>query len=155
MEQPIHVLLVEDNPTDVFVLQEVLALVPTGSLTLTHVERLKEALQYLTLPDYDAVLLDLSLPDSQGLETFATIYAQAPDLPIVVFTGLADERVGMTAVQRELEARGIYVRTASWSGLAEEAGPAYKNIDDVIEVTERAGISKPVVPFLPIGNVKG
>jgi tRNA-splicing ligase RtcB len=58
-------------------------------------------------------------------------------------------------LQQELEARGIYVRTASWSGLAEEAGPAYKNIDDVIEAIERAGISKRVVRFLPIGNVKG
>jgi len=58
-------------------------------------------------------------------------------------------------LQREMESRGIYVRTASWSGLAEEAGPAYKDIDDVIEATERAGISKRVVRFIPIGNVKG
>ncbi len=56
---------------------------------------------------------------------------------------------------RELESRGIYVRTASWSGLAEEAGPAYKNIDDVVEATERAGISRRVIRFVPIGNVKG
>jgi len=59
------------------------------------------------------------------------------------------------ALQRELEAGGIYVRTASWAGLAEEAGPAYKNIDAVLEATERAGISKRVGRFLPIGNVKG
>ncbi|HWO43001.1 MAG TPA: RtcB family protein [Candidatus Eisenbacteria bacterium] len=58
-------------------------------------------------------------------------------------------------LQRDLEHRGIYVRTASWSGLAEEAGAAYKNIDDVVNATERAGISKPVVRFTPIGNVKG
>jgi tRNA-splicing ligase RtcB len=58
-------------------------------------------------------------------------------------------------LQRELEGRGIYVRTASWSGLAEEAGGAYKNIDDVIEATELAGISKRVVRFTPVGNVKG
>ena len=54
-----------------------------------------------------------------------------------------------------MEARGIYVRTASYAGLAEEAGPAYKSIDDVILATQEAGISKPVVRFLPIGNVKG
>ncbi len=58
-------------------------------------------------------------------------------------------------LQREMEERGIYVRTASWSGLAEEAGGAYKNIDDVILATELAGISKRVVRFIPIGNVKG
>jgi tRNA-splicing ligase RtcB len=58
-------------------------------------------------------------------------------------------------LQRELRARGIYVRSNSWAGLAEEAGAAYKNIDEVIAATELAGISKPVVRFTPIGNVKG
>ncbi|GIX48019.1 MAG: RNA-splicing ligase RtcB [Candidatus Tectimicrobiota bacterium] len=58
-------------------------------------------------------------------------------------------------LQRELESRGIYVRSVSWSGLAEEAGGAYKNIDDVVEATELAGISKRVVRFTPLGNVKG
>jgi tRNA-splicing ligase RtcB (3'-phosphate/5'-hydroxy nucleic acid ligase) len=55
----------------------------------------------------------------------------------------------------DMEARGIYVRTASFAGLAEEAGPAYKEIDDVVLATELAGISKRVVRFIPIGNVKG
>lgn len=58
-------------------------------------------------------------------------------------------------LQREMESHGIYIRTASWSGLAEEAGQAYKNIDDVVEATEKAGISKRVVRFVPVGNVKG
>jgi len=58
-------------------------------------------------------------------------------------------------LQQEMEARGIYVRSASWSGLAEEAGGAYKNIDEVIEATEGAGISKRVVRFTPLGNIKG
>ncbi len=58
-------------------------------------------------------------------------------------------------LQKELEDRGIYIRTASWSGLAEEAGGAYKDIDEVILSTERAGISRRVVRFLPVGNVKG
>ncbi|PYJ79814.1 MAG: RNA-splicing ligase RtcB [Verrucomicrobia bacterium] len=58
-------------------------------------------------------------------------------------------------LQRDLEARGIYIRSTSWAGLAEEAGAAYKDIDEVIEATELAGISKPVVRFTPIGNVKG
>jgi len=58
-------------------------------------------------------------------------------------------------LQQEMEERGIYVRTASWGGLAEEAGDAYKNIDEVIEATELAGITRRVVRFTPIGNVKG
>ncbi len=58
-------------------------------------------------------------------------------------------------LQQDMEARGIYVRSASYAGLAEEAGPAYKNIDEVILATELAGISKRVVRLVPIGNVKG
>jgi tRNA-splicing ligase RtcB len=58
-------------------------------------------------------------------------------------------------LQQQMEARGIYVRSASYAGLAEEAGGAYKDIDEVIEATEQAGISKRVARFIPIGNVKG
>jgi tRNA-splicing ligase RtcB len=55
----------------------------------------------------------------------------------------------------QMKARGIYVHTTSYAGLAEEAGGAYKDIDDVTTATELAGISKRVVRFIPIGNVKG
>ncbi|MFZ2447601.1 MAG: RtcB family protein [Syntrophobacteraceae bacterium] len=58
-------------------------------------------------------------------------------------------------LQQDMEQRGIYVRTASWSGLAEEAGAAYKDIDEVVEATEQAGISRRVARFIPVGNVKG
>jgi tRNA-splicing ligase RtcB len=58
-------------------------------------------------------------------------------------------------LQKELRARGIYIRSVSFSGLAEEAGPTYKDIDEVVDACERAGISKRVVRFAPIGNIKG
>lgn len=59
------------------------------------------------------------------------------------------------ALQKEMQSRGIYVRSTSYSGLAEEAGGAYKDIDDVIEAAELAGISKRAVRLTPIGNIKG
>jgi tRNA-splicing ligase RtcB len=55
----------------------------------------------------------------------------------------------------EMEQRGIYIRTASFSGLAEEAGDAYKSIDEVVEASEMAGLSRRVVRLVPVGNVKG
>ncbi|OGX08926.1 MAG: RNA-splicing ligase RtcB [Omnitrophica WOR_2 bacterium GWA2_47_8] len=58
-------------------------------------------------------------------------------------------------LQDRLKARGIYVQTSSYAGLAEEAGMAYKNIDDVTEATELSGISRRVARFIPIGNIKG
>jgi tRNA-splicing ligase RtcB (3'-phosphate/5'-hydroxy nucleic acid ligase) len=55
----------------------------------------------------------------------------------------------------EMEQRGIYVRTASYGGLAEEAGFAYKDIDEVAAATEEAGLSRRVAKLVPIGNIKG
>ncbi|MBS3053535.1 MAG: intein-containing RctB family protein [Candidatus Aenigmarchaeota archaeon] len=56
---------------------------------------------------------------------------------------------------RDMEKRGIYVRTVSFAGVAEEAGAAYKDINEVIETVHQAGISKKVVALTPLGNVKG
>lgn len=58
-------------------------------------------------------------------------------------------------LQRALETRGIYVRTVSYAGLAEEAGAAYKDIDAVVDATEQAGLSRRVARLVPIGNIKG
>jgi tRNA-splicing ligase RtcB len=56
---------------------------------------------------------------------------------------------------RDMAERGIYVRAVSKAGLTEEAGAAYKDIDEVVDTVHRAGVSRRVVRFLPIGNVKG
>ena len=58
-------------------------------------------------------------------------------------------------LQKKMTEHGIYTRAASYSGLAEEAGAAYKNIDEVIEAATQAHISRPVVRFTPVGNIKG
>jgi tRNA-splicing ligase RtcB len=58
-------------------------------------------------------------------------------------------------LQHKMEEHGIIVKTASWSGLAEEAGGAYKDIDEVVEATELSGISHKVARFTPVGNIKG
>ena len=58
-------------------------------------------------------------------------------------------------LQKEMQSRGIYVRSTSYSGLAEEAGGAYKDVDEVIEAAETAGISRRVARLTPLGNVKG
>ena len=58
-------------------------------------------------------------------------------------------------LEKRLQKRGIYVRSVSYAGLAEEAGAAYKDIDQVVEATANAGLSRPVVKLVPVGNVKG
>jgi len=97
--RPVEILLVEDNPSDVLMLREVLAEAQAVSFQVTHVERLSAALQQLAAQRFDVVLLDLSLPDSLGLDTFAAMRAQAPHVPIVVLTALDDEALAVQAVQ--------------------------------------------------------
>jgi tRNA-splicing ligase RtcB len=58
-------------------------------------------------------------------------------------------------LQRAMRERGIVVRAASLGGLAEEAGFAYKSVDEVAEATEIAGLSRRVARLTPVGNVKG
>jgi tRNA-splicing ligase RtcB len=67
----------------------------------------------------------------------------------------AKHQVRGEQLQKDMEKKGIYVKAMSMSGLAEEAGFAYKNINDVINAVAEAGISKPVVGLKPIGNIKG
>ena len=67
----------------------------------------------------------------------------------------AKKQVRGEEVQRQMKARGIVVKAVSMSGLAEEAGFAYKNISDVVETVEGAGITKKVAELRPIGNIKG
>ena len=59
------------------------------------------------------------------------------------------------ALQDRMAERGILVRTASLRGLAEEAGFAYKDVEEVAAATESAGLSKRVAHLVPVGNVKG
>ncbi|MBU0705999.1 RtcB family protein [Patescibacteria group bacterium] len=67
----------------------------------------------------------------------------------------AKRKVSGKDLQEEMEEKGILVKAASYSGLAEEAGFAYKDIHDVVEAVELSGISKKVAAFEPIGNIKG
>jgi PAS domain S-box-containing protein len=92
------ILLVEDNPADVRIIQTVLT-PHSVHYPVVHVERLSEALTRLAQQEFAVVLLDLSLPDSTGLDTIGAVQSQTPQVPIIVLTGLDDEEVGIKAVQ--------------------------------------------------------
>ncbi|BAY33082.1 multi-sensor hybrid histidine kinase [Nostoc carneum NIES-2107] len=98
--ETIKVLLVEDNPGDVLLLQEFLQDVTAAVVELMPVEQLDEALSHLARANFDVMLLDLSLPDSQGLETFIKAHNQAKSTPIIVLTGIADETLALKAMQQ-------------------------------------------------------
>ncbi len=94
----LSVLLVEDNPGDAFLLEEMLR--DTGiQFELTSVDRLKAGVEVLNKTNIDVILLDLGLPDSQGISTLVTMNEIGNKAPIIVLTGLADESIGTQAVK--------------------------------------------------------
>ena len=95
----IKILLIEDNPADVLLLKESLSSDHQVDFQVTLVEHLKHGLEKLAEQNFDALLLDLGLPDSQGLDTFETAHAQFPNIPIIVLSGTTDDRIALQAVQ--------------------------------------------------------
>jgi len=98
--RPIEILLVEDNPGDKVLIKEFLQSCRYIDFELTDASRLSEALQSISKREPDVILLDLGLPDSQGLETVTRIGSKARFPAIVVLTGQKDESVGMEAVRQ-------------------------------------------------------
>jgi DNA-binding response OmpR family regulator len=86
----IAVLLIEDNEGDAFLVSESLANSQPRRFKITHRDRLSSGLACLSREKFDLILLDLSLPDSDGFETFRRVRDSSPSIPIVVLTGLDD-----------------------------------------------------------------
>ena len=100
MAETIQVLLVEDNPGDILLLEQLLGEVSSVQCQLASVERLDEAFLCLEQEGFDIILLDLTLPDSHGLQTFVKLHNQVPGIPIIVLTGLNDETLAIGAMQQ-------------------------------------------------------
>ncbi len=109
----LNILLVEDNPGDIRLLQEILREVTTTRCQITPAMTLAVALDLLaactptpvgaiSIPPapFDVILIDLSLPDSQGIASFLTLHRQAANIPIIVLTGLDDETLALSAMQQ-------------------------------------------------------
>jgi len=94
----IKVLIIEDNPEDFRLIEEMLKEVNSAVFELHHSKRLSDGLRCLVRNDFDILLLDLSLPDSVGLDTFFSVYEQAPEIPIVILSGFNDEETAIKAV---------------------------------------------------------
>jgi PAS domain S-box-containing protein len=100
MGQTRKILLVEDNAGDAALLQGILEQEAPGQLALHCAGSLGDAMACLVGETFDAILLDLTLPDSTGLDTLNKVCAAAPSLPILVMTGLTDERIARQAVDK-------------------------------------------------------
>lgn len=97
---PINVLLIEDNLAEARLLYEVLNGAARHKFQLVHVKRLQTALNRLETENFAIILLDLTLPDSQGLDSLGPIIEKFPELPIVVLTNTNDEELALEAVRK-------------------------------------------------------
>ena len=93
------ILLIEDNKGDARLLEEMMHDTGTTPFTIIWADRLSSGLKYLKRGGIHLVLLDLGLPDSDGFDTFKAIKESAPDVPIIVMTGLNDEKMAIDAVR--------------------------------------------------------
>jgi signal transduction histidine kinase len=99
IEGTINILLVEDNPGDARLIQEMLVDTPELAFHLELAGCLRDGLKALRAPDVQLILLDLELPDSHGVATFLRLHELAPHLPVVVLTGLDDKPLAVDAVR--------------------------------------------------------
>jgi Flp pilus assembly CpaE family ATPase len=98
-ETPLQILLVEDNPGDALLVQEMLSDADAGVFEMRRAASLLEGLDALAERSADVVLLDLNLPDSHGLETFSSLRKHAPEIPVVLLTGHDDDSLALSAVE--------------------------------------------------------
>ena len=96
----IKVLYVEDEMDHAILIRELIEEIKNVHYELTHVQNLNETLLELNNNNYDIILLDLSLPDEQGVDTVARVCEQAPDIPVVVMSGTDDETMAIKALQK-------------------------------------------------------
>lgn len=100
----INILMVDDNPVDCLLVKWVLEKSSqTTGFTIETAESLADGLACLKRHSFDLMLLDLHLPDSQGIETLQETHSVNPNIPIVVLTGLNDERTGLEAIREGAE----------------------------------------------------
>jgi diguanylate cyclase (GGDEF)-like protein len=98
-DNQVKVLLVEDNQEYAWMLRLILEKTESISFEIAHVEQLQEAFHQVDKQEFDIILLDLTLPDSRGYNTFCEMYSQAPYIPIVVMTALDDKSLALRAVR--------------------------------------------------------
>jgi len=97
---PTTVLLVEDDPADARLIQDALAGTGNSPFRVEWVRQLSDALERLAGEGFEVILLDLSLPDSKGLDAFDQVFQAAPDSLILVLSGLTDEDTALQAMER-------------------------------------------------------
>lgn len=103
LSESLNILIVEDNPADQFLLEQKLASSKLKIGKIVSVATVKEARETLESYDINIVLLDLSLPDSFGIDSLTSIHPLIQRIPVIILTGLADEGVVLEALKQNAQ----------------------------------------------------
>lgn len=149
MVQEIRVFLIEDDPDDAALIKRMLGKIGKPNFIFKHAPNLSDGLKQLKNEDFDALLLDLVLPESMGLNTFRRTHDQFSKKPIIILTGLSDEDLGVKAVRegaqdylvkgefdRQLLARSIEysIERKRFEEALRESEERYRNIVESAQV---------------------
>jgi DNA-binding response OmpR family regulator len=99
MDRSLKILLIEDNPGDAFLIKFYFEESVLKNAGIVHAEYLKTALDLLSKNDFDIIILDLNLPDSNGISTLSEVLEKRKDAVVIVLTGLQDEELGNETVR--------------------------------------------------------
>jgi signal transduction histidine kinase len=139
----VKVLLIEDNLAEARLMQERLKESPVKQFVLVHVQRLQQALDQLHDDCFDAILLDLSLPDSTGLESLTPLLKTAPSVPIVVLTNTNDDDLALAAVRQGAQDylvkrqvnSGVLIRSLCYAIERKQVTEALKTVNQALEAS--------------------
>jgi signal transduction histidine kinase len=139
----VKILLIEDNLAEARLLQEFLKQSPSKEFSLVHVQRLRDAFHELSQQNYDVILLDLTLPDSQGLSSLPLLISQAPSTPIVVLTNINDEELAIEAVRQGAQdylvkrqvKPDVLVRSVQYAIARKQVLEQLRTVNQTLEIT--------------------
>lgn len=144
-DMPKKLLLVEDDPEDVLLLQRMLSARHGDKFALAHLGSMSEAVNHLATNAVDMILVDLSLPDTRGLEGVQRLHAAAPRIPLMVITGSDDEQLADGALQEgaqdflvkgKIEAPGL-LRAIRYASQRKKAEVEIQNAHEAAETAAR------------------
>ncbi|AYK15728.1 MAG: PAS domain S-box protein [Methanosarcina flavescens] len=150
MDKKIEILLVEDNPGDAGLIEDMLEEFSSFPYELKNAVTLNEGLNLLKENSFDVILTDLGLPDSDGIDTFLEIHARNSRIPIIILTGMNDERIGINAVKQGAQdylVKGqvdgkLLIRSIQYSIERKKSEEKIKNLANVVESSNDAIITK-------------